>query len=179
MTGRKTANSWWYVLAAVSLMVGIVAFVTILTVGMGGAVDGLKRIEIPEITEIEFTWAGTYTVFWEQNGHPSHLEFILMDSSTNQEIKLTPPRFNSHYSHRGQRGQALFEFTIEKPGTYAVYINGSLPEQATITIGQDFNRQMAYIVFWAILALVAFIVSAVFLVFKGLNQSIQGILRDK
>ena len=158
MSEKKIKPSgWFYVLAGLVLVGGIVGFVFFLVGGLSDLSGGLTQVVVPGSQELTFSKIGAHTVFHEHKsivgnkmysmtpGGLAGLRCRLVSKTDGQEILLSPTSMNSTYSLGSRSGVGVFDFNIDAPGEYlfsASYPPGQEGPQAVLAIGHGFVEQL-------------------------------------
>ena len=125
-------RTWpWFVLAGAVLVAGFAA-AGVYTVSQLERFDaGMKRVAIPGSATVELDKAGTYTVFFEQEGAaegvqpPPGLGVVLASPDSGMALTLVKPTGQTTYSIGNHSGTAIYVVTLGQPGRYRV--TASLP----------------------------------------------------
>lgn len=174
MTGQQINPSrWLYVIAAAIIVVGTVFFVIFLFSSLQNIAGNLTQVVVPGTKALEFTEPGDYTIFYEYKSvignkiyatgdDLSGLECNLVEKATGRSIALAPTTTNMTYSTGGRAGMAIFNFTIEKPGTYelsAIYIEHRTGPEVVLAVGKGFMVKLMTTIFGGIAILFVSIIA--------------------
>lgn len=146
--------------AGILLLLGVVACVTILVLGLTGL--SMERVVVPGAGQITLEEPGRYTVYHETrstvNGRVYVVEEIagltveLVEVETGETVVLDAPGSSATYELGGRSGQAVLGFEVERPGEYrlsADYGSGGGPE-TVLAVGRGLGTRIAMTVVGAI-----------------------------
>jgi uncharacterized membrane protein len=165
MDNKIKPSGWFYGLAFLILIVGIVLFVVFIFYNLKTMPEGLSQMTAPGRGDITLTNAGKYTVYYEYQSVvggrvystgenlPSGLQFAVLSKETGANIPITTSTMKSSYSIGNRSGVSVFDFAIEKPGTYEItswYTEGQTGPEVVITVGQGFAANLLMTVFGGI-----------------------------
>jgi hypothetical protein len=150
---RITPSRWYYVLAGLVFVTGMVLFAVFLVKSISGMGSKLQRMVAPGETELALSEPGTYTIFYEYRsvigntvystgGRISGLACAVVAKPGNTLITLVPSLTNTTYNFGGRSGRSLFEFRIASPGVYTLsarYPEGQKGPQVVLAVGKDFT----------------------------------------
>ena len=158
MSEKKIKPSgWFYVLAGLVLVGGMVGFGFFLVDGLSDLSGGLTQVVVPGSQELTFSKTGAHTVFHEHKsivgskmysmtpGGLAGLQCRLVSKADGQEILLSPTSMSSTYSMGSRSGVGVFDFNIDSPGEYlfsASYPPEQEGPQAVLAIGHGFVEQL-------------------------------------
>jgi hypothetical protein len=116
----------WFVLAGAVFVAALAAAGFQLLSQLEAFDTGLKRVAIPGTATVELDKAGSYTIFFEQQGEtahpPSGLSVGLASEASGAALPLVRPSGKTRYSIHDRSGIAILVFTAE-PGRYRVSAN--------------------------------------------------------
>jgi hypothetical protein len=149
-------SRWYYVLAILVFIVGVVSFVLFLYKNLNSLSNSLTQVVMPGKWDITLPMTGKYTIFHEYRSvvgnrvfytekSVSDLQCILTSKVTGSQVMLFRSSADSSYSFGGRRGVSVFEFNIEHPGTYefsAQYPEGKEGPEVILAIGQGFMNKL-------------------------------------
>jgi uncharacterized membrane protein len=153
-----------YLLAALIFVVGIASFVFFLLSRLNSLTDDLIQVVVPGEQDLALSEPGDYTIFHEyrsvigdriySSGQTlSGLRVSLVFNETGEAIRLSPATSSSQYDLGGRSGAAVFEFQIDRPGSYrlsARYPQGVEGSEVVLTVGHGFMKKILLTVFPAI-----------------------------
>lgn len=124
-------SRWYFLLSPLIIGLGVTLFFLITIKGISGIPDKLTQMEAPGMSEMTFSVAGKYTIFYEHqsvlNGkvydtgeNLSGLWCNVISKETNSPVALTQPSVSTTYTVGNRSGVSVLEFTIERPGVYQV-----------------------------------------------------------
>jgi hypothetical protein len=130
--GKVSPSRWLYGLAALIVVVGIVLFIVVIVSTISDIGKSLTHVVVPGSHDITLEKPGAYIVFYEYrsvvdgrlfstNESLPGLHCTLVNVQNSDEIVLRPAAVDANYSVGGRAGFAVFEFTIDQPGTYELY----------------------------------------------------------
>ncbi|MFB3766171.1 MAG: hypothetical protein ACE14P_13125 [Methanotrichaceae archaeon] len=146
---------WRYVLAIIIFIAGVTAFGNQLSSDLENFTNMLNTVVVPGSSNLNFSEPGKYTIFYEYQrtaeggrflpGHSSdvnlpNLECRLLEKQTGTEIALHPPAIRSTYSINGRSDVSIFDFDINRSGTYelsAWYPGGQAGQQVVLGVGPN------------------------------------------
>lgn len=157
-------SKWFYGLAALVMVMGIVLFVVVIFSGIASMSKGLNQIVVPGKDTMHFEKAGSYTIFYEYvstynnrvyatEENLSGLECSVINKTSHEHVALLPPKTASNYSFGGRSGRSIFIFTVEQPGSYeinAYYAEGYSGPEVVLAIGSDVTMRLVGTIFGAI-----------------------------
>jgi hypothetical protein len=161
---RITPSRWYYVLAGLVFVTGMVLFVGFLFKSISGMGSKLQRVVAPGETELTLREPGTYTIFYEYHSFIgdkvystdasiSGLACAVVSKAGNAKIALAPSSMNTTYDFGGRSGRSLFEFRIDQPGVYGLsarYPEGQPGPEVVLAVGRDFTAGIFVTVFGAL-----------------------------
>jgi len=162
-TQKKKLSALYYVLGALSLLIGCLVTTAILFFGardlpasIAEAYDlnGLTQIVVPGSANLALSRTGAYAVYYEHrsvvdgveyiNGEtPPSLNCILTRQTTQDEIPLVPDFVETNeYSTKDRRreGKLLMSTTVDEPGNYTFscqHPDGSDQPKYVLAFGQN------------------------------------------
>lgn len=165
----------YYGLAILIFIIGVLLFVLIIIKSLIGITKGFTRVVVPGKSEILFPKPGKYTIFHEYKSVINNkvystgqnlpgLQCTLTDKATGSPISLSPVSISSSYSLGSREGRAIWEFTIDKAGTYELFCWYSETQEGpevVLAIGTDFTKKLLGKIFLAIAILFGSISSAI------------------
>lgn len=183
MSGRRTGKApgrGWYALGCLPVVLGLVAFVSILVAQLPKMDDGLEQIVVPGARELRLE-PGEHTVFLEHRSVVNGKTYVVdqisglavkVEAADGTALAIRDPSGSATYQLGGREGQAIHVFTVEQGGTYRVSADydGGLGPETVIAVGQGFLSGLMVTVFSAIgsiflgLALSVAVVVGVYLV---------------
>lgn len=178
MDERIRPGRWLYGLAVLILAVGITLFVITLVNTITGVGDSINQYVVPGRNEIVFEKAGKYTIFHEyrslignkiynSDSSLNGLSCSLTDKSTNMDVQLSATWASSKYEIGSREGVSVFEFTIEKPGTYVLnawYDNNNDGSETVLGVGQGFGGGFLLSIFGMIGIMLVSIILFIFII---------------
>lgn len=154
-------SRWYYGLAGFVFLAGGALFALLLFKNLSGLADKLKQVVVPGKSEITLTEPGGYTIFYEYQSvvgnrvysterNLSGLECALVSKDTRAKVALSRASTNSTYAVGGRSGESIFDFRIERPGTYelsAWYPEGREGPEVVLAVGHDFTTKLLLTIF--------------------------------
>lgn len=155
-------SRWYYALAAVVLVIGVVGMVALLLSGLADLEGHLQRVILPGRHELTLAEPGGYTVFLEHQSvmegrvystdarSLSNLKVTLISARSGDAIPLEPPAAKSTYSMGGRSGVSVLRFEIESPGPYVLtgrYPSGAKGPEAVFAVGHGFLGKLLVTIF--------------------------------
>lgn len=151
----------YYGLAGLVLVAGGALFALLLFKNLSGLADKLKQVVVPGKSEITLTEPGEYTIFYEYQSvvgnrvysterNLSGLECALVSKDTRAKVALSRTSTNSTYTVGGRSGESIFDFRIERTGTYelsAWYPEGREGPEVVLAVGHDFTTKLLLTIF--------------------------------
>ena len=171
----KTRKMLLSILIISLVVLAILSFVSMLLGGIERAVKGLTRIELGQMQEVDLLEPGTYAVFWEQGHKLARTDLRIVQNSAETAVEFQEPRLSRGYSIRGQRGEALGDFTIEDGGSYLIIVD-NYQGPSTITLGRGYYRQMISTILGSVAVLAVVMVVLVIIAFKQLQDGFERII---
>jgi hypothetical protein len=138
MTSAQKINPsrWFYLIGIIVLIIGPAVSSMLLFSTIFSTIDTLKdipstRVIVPGRNDISLSEAGKYTIFYEYRsilGNSVYstgedipgIQVNLMSKDTGIKILLSTPTMSSSYTIGGRSGVSLFDFTIDRRGTYEI-----------------------------------------------------------
>jgi len=179
---------WAVGVSAVIGVLGVVAFIGLLFTSIFGLGDRMTQHVMPGSHTLQLDEPGTYTIFHEYqsvvNGtrygtSPNDIQTLTCEvvqvgaaGSAEMGIPVVPPSANMNYNLMERSGYAIFQFTINQPGSYrfsAFYPNEDGPETVlAVSLGFMGDLLFAILGCFAILIVTGIAITAVmlFAVFK-------------
>ncbi|HEX6569360.1 MAG TPA: hypothetical protein VF015_09345, partial [Acidimicrobiales bacterium] len=125
-------SKWWFVVAGLVAIAGIVAAVAILVVGVGGYIDDIEdfdRALLPATLDVEITETGGYSIYHEYDGaydgRLSSAPEVAVTDPSGAAVALGHYDTTVTYSAGGHEGRGIYTFDADVPGTYAVNASGT------------------------------------------------------
>ncbi|MBI4409428.1 MAG: hypothetical protein HY561_06945 [Gemmatimonadetes bacterium] len=157
MTRDAAPSRWYYVLAALPVLVGASASGVLLFRSLTRLDEALQQVVLPGRQNLYLAEPGGYTIFYEQvsavggrvfsirEEGVAGLTLRLASKSTGQEVPLRAPDFNSSYTLPGREGTSVFRFDIAEPGWYELsgeYDPPGAGSEAVFAIGAGFEKRL-------------------------------------
>jgi hypothetical protein len=118
-------SGWWFAVAGLAAVVGIVAGVVVIARGasrFADRVEAFERARLPVIFEVEISDPGGYSIYHEYDGSSS------VDGRADPEVQVTDPSGDHvllrsyeaevSYDVSGHHGIGVYTFRADEPGTY-------------------------------------------------------------
>lgn len=144
-TGKVKPSGWWFALAGLIPVAGIVVAVVIFVVGLAAYVDRIddfQRVEVPGSEAITLR-EGSYSVYQEFGGAADGGAFgtgalVEISGPSGEEVDLDPYDTSVTYTTSGEEGIAMSSFRADTSGEYTVSTEG--PGYVTVAIGPGLGR---------------------------------------
>ncbi len=160
----------WYVVAALMAAAAIAAVVWVggsLIVDVYNDLADMQRLSVPGEKDLSFAQSGKYVVFHDDQGEEpgeayeagppnDQVSGKLVDAS-GKEVSLEPVSVNETYSIDGHSGKSIFDFTIERPGTYHLSAVCADGRKAVLAVGRSIDFEP---IVWLIMLIPAAILAA-------------------
>ena len=132
----------WFLIGALAIVLGIIAFVVILVGGVkrvSDEVDRFARFRVPKegvVATVTLSRSGTYTLYYEypagasdaRREVPSDLAVQITTKPEGKIIPITPGTASASFSFSGKRaGRSAGQFTAPAPGRYDIQVTGGAP----------------------------------------------------
>lgn len=129
----------WFLVGALAIVAGIIAFVVIFVLGLkrlSDEVDRFARFRVPKegiVATVTLSRAGTYTLYYEYpNGAPAEREALPQDLAitvTNKDgntpVQVTRGGTEVSFSVSGKRaGKSAGRFSVDAPGRFDIQVTG-------------------------------------------------------
>ncbi len=142
---------WRYALAILIVIVGMAAFSYLLINDIGNLTNSLITVMVPGSSDLNLTEPGKYTISYEYQTivggrvyssdiNSPNLYCRLLEKQTRSEVALHLPSIRSTYSINGRSWVSLFDFEINRSGTYelsAWYPEGQVGQQVVLAVGPN------------------------------------------
>jgi hypothetical protein len=135
----------WFVVAGLIAIAGFGAAGLYLWPRLGSLEAGMIRVVVPGSATIALDKAGTYTIFHEKQSvvdgryyasdSVAGLRVELAAEAGGAPLRIIPPVTSTSYSMGGRKGEAIFIFTVDRPGRYRM-VTEVTGGQAVLAIGQ-------------------------------------------
>jgi hypothetical protein len=144
--GKVKPSGWWFALAGLIPVAGIIVAIVIFAVGMAAfleRIDDLQRVEVPGAETITLR-EGNYSVYQEYDGAAGDgsgtygSASVSISGPSGEEVDLDPYDSRVTYSGSDDEGIAMSSFRADTSGEYTVSTDG--PESVTIAIGPGLGR---------------------------------------
>jgi hypothetical protein len=168
MKDQKTKpNSWYYVLALFTLVVGCMIAAIILSRGTRGLNASIKdlydmnrftQIIVPGSKSLSLSRTGAYAIYYEYHSivdgaeyisseEPPELECLLTSEFADREIPVVPDyvETNRYSKFRGREGVLIMSTTIDEPGGYTFscrYPDGRDEPKIVVTAGHNIEWEL-------------------------------------
>lgn len=170
-------SKWWFVVAGLVAIAGIVAAVAILVVGVGGYIDDIEdfdRALLPATLDVEITETGGYSIYHEYDGaydgRLSSAPEVAVTDPSGAAVALGHYDTTVTYSAGGHEGRGIYTFDADVPGTYAVNASGT--PGTGIAVGRGIGAGLVTTVGGAILAgLAGVLAGGVMAIVVGVRRS--------
>ncbi len=153
---RLQPGRQYYLMAVVILAAGAVFFTWNLRTGLDRLTSSMQRVVVPGSQVVRFDEPDHYVMFYEfksrigrkdYNTGPrlSGLICELNEASTEAYVPLMLSTEHIEYSAEPYAGVSVFEFDIEKPGTYILtsfYAEGESGRKIVMAVASDFRRRL-------------------------------------
>ncbi len=129
-------SRWFYVIGIVILVAGPAISSMFLFSAVFSTISVLTempstQIIVPGRSDVRLSEGGGYTIFYEHQSVVGNrvfsttenipgIQVTLTSKDTGSEIPLSRSSMSSSYSMGGRSGVSLFDFTIDRPGTYEI-----------------------------------------------------------
>jgi hypothetical protein len=145
-------SGWWFAVAGLAAVIGIVAGVTVIARGAtryADRVEAFERASMPAILEVVISEPGGYSIYHE------YPEYSSVDGRAEPDVEVTDPSgddvllrsYDSDvtYDVSGHHGVGVYTFRAEEPGTYA--FDATMPFGGTtrdlIAVGPGVGEDLA------------------------------------
>lgn len=108
-------SAWWFVVAGIVAIGGIVGAVLDLVPRLSGIDSRLTQVMMPGSTVLELKEVGSYTIYRESRADGLRLALTAPDGSA---VPLQVSSGTSTYSIGERNGTSIFTFTVKQPGSY-------------------------------------------------------------
>ena len=144
--GKVKPSGWWFALAGLIPVAGIIVAVIIFAMGMVAYVDRIEdfeRVEVPGSETITLR-EGDYSVYQEYAGAADDgsgtygAASVSISGPSGEEVDLDPYDSRVTYSASDDEGIAMSSFRADTSGEYTVSTEG--PTSMTIAIGPGLGR---------------------------------------
>jgi hypothetical protein len=118
-------SGWWFAVAGLAAVVGIVAGVTVIVRGAtryADRVEAFERASMPVVLEVEISEPGGYSIYHEYD------RFSSVEGRADPDVQVTDPSGNDvflrtydsevTYDVSGHHGIGVYTFRASEPGTY-------------------------------------------------------------
>jgi hypothetical protein len=118
-------SGWWFAVAGLAAVVGIVVGVTVIVRGVERLADGVEAFErasMPVVLEVEISEPGGYSIYHEYLGYSS------FEGRAEPDVQVTDPSGNDvflrtydsevTYDVSGHHGIGVYTFRADQPGIY-------------------------------------------------------------
>jgi hypothetical protein len=118
-------SGWWFAVAGLAAVVGIVVGVTVIVRGverLADRVEAFERASMPVVLEVEITEPGGYSIYLEYDS------FSSVDGRADPDVQVTDPSGNDvflrtyesevSYDVSGHHGIGVYTFRADQPGIY-------------------------------------------------------------
>ena len=152
---RPTYNFWTILGGLTIILLGIGALVGALHLGVLKMHRDFRQFTAPGAFTVELKKPGKYTVFNEYKSHlrgkeyfnPSipAMELKVKNKLSHEKIESWKTEVPSIYVIGDRSGQALYEFKVDKPGTYQIDVRwerGDQEPQAVFSVAGSFREAM-------------------------------------
>lgn len=144
-------SGWWYVLAALIGLTGVVLTTVIIVsavVDVADRVDAFDRAVMPATLEVEISEPGGYTVYHEIDGtfedDVGGRPAVEVTDPSGDDVVLRSYDTSVTYDFGGHDGEALYSFEADEVGTYVV--EASMPGFAAgdhhIAVGRGLGHRL-------------------------------------
>jgi hypothetical protein len=169
----------YYGLAVAVLVAGIALFVVVLWKGISSIPSRVQQVVAPGRAELTLSTSGDYTIFYEYRSVIGNrvystgedvpgLECTLTSKAIGATVPLKDSTLNSNYTFGGRSGRSVFDFYIDRPGTYELtssYREGRKGEEVVLAVGPgDIAMKMVKMAFLAVGILLGSIVLTIAIV---------------
>jgi hypothetical protein len=142
----------YFALGGAVLVAGCVYFGVFLWQNISRIGENLTQVVVPGKSQLALSEPGKYTIFYEYQSvvgnkvystrqDLSGLKCSLVSKDTGTGIALSPSTLNSRYSLGSRSGVSVFDFQIERPGTYelsAEYSRDQEGPEVVLAVGRGF-----------------------------------------
>lgn len=144
--GKVKPSGWWFALAGLIPVAGVVVAVVIFVVGLTAFVDRIEdfhRVEVPGSETITLR-EGSYSVYQEFGGAADEgsgtygTASVAITGPTGEDVDLDSYDSRVTYTGSDEEGIAMASFRADTSGEYTVTAEG--PESMTIAIGPGLGR---------------------------------------
>jgi hypothetical protein len=181
MSAQKVGPAkWWFLVAGLIAVVGVIVAVVVLVVGMAAYVDRIDefdRADLPATLDVEITDTGGYSIYHEYDGAygDGFSRFV-----SDPDVSVTDPageavdldRYSSSvtYEASGHEGEGLYTFDAEVPGTYEVTASGE--PGSGVAVGRGVGRGLVASIAGSLaIGFVAVVAGAVIAIVVGVKRS--------
>jgi hypothetical protein len=118
-------SGWWFAVAGLAAVVGIVVGVTVIVRGverLADRVEAFERASMPVVLEVEISEPGGYSIYHEYDS------FSSVDGRADPDVQVTDPSGNDvflrtyvsevSYDVSGHHGIGVYTFRADQPGIY-------------------------------------------------------------
>src|SRR5690349_23392834 len=167
----------WSWVAAV-ILAGALACVGFAIAGFGSLghqIDTFQRVKVPGRSEVTFTSAGGYLLYFEgpgmNRGRTGIVRVLLQSESDGSHVPISSKHLSERYNIGGHSGQAVASFTITKPGRYLLTDGqATSPAPTDIAVGKGIGAAVVRPVLLIVFGALAFAGGLVLLILTTLRR---------
>jgi hypothetical protein len=176
-TGPLKPNGWWYGVAGLLGVAGIVAMILLIVGAIQNLADkvaGFERVDASESGTVTLDGTGGYTIYHEYDGasdnfgFPSRLLTITMRDPDGDDVLLERYIADVTYSTDDYEGVAVYSFDADQAGEYTISSDSG---EGTIAVGRGVGSDLVKGILLAILAgIVGVLAGAILAVVVGVRR---------
>jgi len=150
----------WYFMACIILVLGMGTFALLTLYSIKTATQSNTQMLAPGKLELKFTQPGHFTIYYESESvfqgrvyrtgeYLPGLSVLIYDKDSGQKIPVFSPQATESYELGGRKGKSVFQFKIEKPGTYilqAFYPGDEDSPKVILAVGKGFALKMTLLI---------------------------------
>lgn len=189
---------WWYLLSVAIFVTGFSSWCISAFALFSGIKKDIQRVVIPGIHHLELSRPGKYIIYheyqtivddnvvWTNKCPGDDLLCTIRPTDVNDKMVVSEVGPYSTYDFGGcRRGVSIFEFKIERPGSYVLevkYVNGKQKPQIVLAVGRSLSEYLLVPgLFLALLTIVTIILSVgiFFAVFLRRRKARKRLLRSQ